>query len=183
MAIEILGKGKFIELVKDGQWEFARRTNTSGAVAIVPLLKEKGTFKVIFVSQRREAVKSDVIEWPAGLVGDVREETESEAAMTELLEETGYCAGNLEFLAKGPPSPGMSDEVIAYYLATDLTRIQDAESGMVIHIIPLKDVHKWLDTMQWSGWTLDPKLYGGLYFINRYLSQQPKLRKFWSKWF
>ena len=58
----------------------------------------------------------DVIELPAGLVEPG--ENMEEAARRELIEETGWSAGKLEFLAEGPISTGASTESLRAYLCT-----------------------------------------------------------------
>ena len=37
----VLGKGKFLRLVRDGRWEFAERVNARGGVAIVAVTDER----------------------------------------------------------------------------------------------------------------------------------------------
>ncbi|KKN26702.1 hypothetical protein LCGC14_0871820, partial [marine sediment metagenome] len=121
--VQELACGKFLRLVKKGHWEYAERVNTKEAAIIIAITNDN---KLLFVEQFRIPLDCKVIEMPAGLVGDIRSgESAEDAARTELLEETGYKAKNIEFLVKGPKSPGMSNEEASLFLATDLTKIKE----------------------------------------------------------
>ncbi|MCH8048455.1 MAG: DNA mismatch repair protein MutT, partial [Planctomycetes bacterium] len=48
--IEILARGQFLELVRQGRWEFVRRVNATGAAIIVALTDQR---RLIFVEQFR----------------------------------------------------------------------------------------------------------------------------------
>ena len=103
---EVLFNGRWLRLCRRGRWEFADRTNPGGGVVIVAVTPED---RILFVEQWREALRAKTIEMPAGLVGDAAgdpAESAVEAARRELLEETGYAAGHIEFLMAGPSSSG-----------------------------------------------------------------------------
>lgn len=97
------------------EWEAFRRIGCNGIVAIVPFTNDGG---VILTKQFRPPVNKYVIEFPAGL--NDRNETLEEVAKRELLEETGYRAQKLTFLAEGPLSSGASSEILNVYLAEDI---------------------------------------------------------------
>ena len=165
----ILHKGKYLDLIRDDNWEFVKRTNCNGVVVIVPVTKE-GT--AILVEQFRRPVEAQVIEWPAGLVDDKAShsgETIEAAARRELLEETGYEAEHLTFLAGGPVSSGLSSEIIAFYKAVDIVKKGagggDATESIKVHEVPLREVDLWLYEMGKKGFLIDPKIYAGLYFL------------------
>jgi len=169
--LETIGKGKFLELVKDGQWEYCRRTHSTDVVFIIPLLEHLDENCLILISEYRPAIGKDVVGFPAGLVGDVRDgETELEAAHTELIEETGYKAGKMTFLTKGPPSAGMSNEIISFYLATELELVGSPEKGIVPVLISYDNIQERLDEIELDGKSMiDPKTFIGLYFVEQYL--------------
>jgi len=167
----ILHKGKYLDLIREDNWEYVKRTNCSGIVVIVPMTQDG---KVIFVEQFRRPVEAQVIEWPAGLVNDKTPqdpETLETAARRELLEETGYQAGHLSLLVGGPVSSGLSAEIVTFYQALDVTKIGpgggDATESIKVHEIPLKEADLWLYEMEKKGFLVDPKVYVGLYFLKQ----------------
>jgi ADP-ribose pyrophosphatase len=166
---ETLFNGRWLRLQRRGRWEFAERTNPGGGVIIIAITAEQ---RVLFVEQWREAVASKTIEMPAGLVGDLAGnagESAVAAAARELTEETGYRAGRVEFLMAGPSSAGMSNEIIAFVRAHDLVREHagggDATEDILVHEVPLADAATWLLGKSREGYSIDPKLFAGLYFI------------------
>lgn len=108
---------------------------------------------------------------PAGLSGDGGEESTLESARRELEEETGYSASSWTYLFTGPSSPGLTTEMVSFYLADGLRQV--AEGGGVdneditVHRIPLFLVHDWLMDQTGQGKVVDPKIFMGLYFLFR----------------
>lgn len=97
----IITSGKYVNLATRRDWEFVERKNISGIVAIVAVT-DSG--KLLLIEQYRPPVDKNVIELPAGLAGDSREnagEALENAARRELLEETGYAAREMEQLVAG----------------------------------------------------------------------------------
>jgi ADP-ribose pyrophosphatase len=167
---QTLCNGRWLRLMRRGRWEYAERTNAGGAVIIVALTPEQ---RVLFVEQRREAIQNKTIEMPAGLVGDLAggaDESPIVAAERELLEETGYRAGRVEYLMEGPSSSGMSNEIIAFVRAYDLVREHagggDSSEDIRVHEIPRADAARWLLEKMREGYSIDPKLFAGLYFLD-----------------
>lgn len=172
----ILFKGKYLDLIREDNWEYVRRNHCSGIVVIVAVTREK---KVLFVEQFRRPVKSHVIEFPAGLVNDKKtkkHETMEDAAKRELLEETGYEAEHLSLIVGGPVSSGLSSEIITFYQAIDVIKKGpgggDASESIVAHEVPLAETAVWLHTMEKQGYLVDPKVYTGLYFLKTYFARQ-----------
>ncbi len=162
-------EGKYIRMISEGTWEYVERVHSDEAVVIVATTKEQ---KAILIEQYRVPLKNWIIEWPAGLLkdpGSPAGETPEEAAKRELLEETGYEAGAVEFIFKGPPTPGLSSEIAVFYRAKD---VQKMTSGggiegekIVVHAVDLTQIDSWLTQMQEKGCQVDPKVYAGLYFL------------------
>ena len=164
-----LFNGRYLRLQQHGSWEYAERTNAGSAVIIVAVTPAD---KVLFVEQFRIPVGSRSIEMPAGLVGDLGDDESVEtAAARELLEETGWQAGRIEYLMAGPSSSGMSNEIIAFVRAHDLVRVHagggDEGENITVHEIPRDSAAAWLDAKRVEGYSIDPKLYAGLWFIER----------------
>jgi ADP-ribose pyrophosphatase len=166
-----LHSGRFLALVKEGHWEYAHRTNATGAALIVAVTEQR---KLLLVEQYRIPVHARTIELPAGIIGDDPEhgdEADVEAARRELIEETGYETGRIKALTHGPASSGLTSETVTLFLATQLHRVGAgggvAHEEIALHEVPLVEVHEWLETKSKSGVLVDPKVYAGLYFIGR----------------
>ena len=167
---EVLFNGRWLRLCRRGRWEYAERTNPGGAVIVVAVTPED---RVLFVEQWREAIRARAIEMPAGLIGDEPgngDEHLLEAARRELLEETGYACGRLDYYLSGPSSSGMSTETIAFVRAWDLRR-EHAGGGVAgediqVHEIPRRDAARWLCARAAEGYSIDPKVFAGLYFLD-----------------
>jgi len=166
---ETLFNGRWLRLRRRGRWEFAERTNPGGGVIIIAVTPEN---RILFVEQWREAVRSNTIEMRAGLVGDLGDSAESATAAgaRELTEETGYRAGRVELLMAGPSSAGMSNEMIAFVRAYDLVREHvgggDNTEDIIVHEIVREDAPAWLVQKSREGYSIDPKLFAGLYFLD-----------------
>src|SRR5512145_3258498 len=92
-------------------WEAVERVGIGGIVVMVAVTPSN---TVLLEKQFRPPLGRDVIELPAGLV-DPGEDMAS-AARRELIEETGWSARRMEFLAEGPLSTGASTEIIRTFL-------------------------------------------------------------------
>ena len=119
---ELVAKGSIIEYyhdtmeMPDGKtavWDFIKH---NGAVAVVAV-REDG--KLLMVRQYRNALERETLEIPAGALDSPGEAPES-AALRELSEETGYCAGKLEHLHTLQTTVAFTNERIEMYVATDL---------------------------------------------------------------
>ncbi len=167
--IKIIAEGKHISLVARGGWEFAERNKISGIVGIVAVTDEN---KLILVEQFRPPVNRRVIELPAGLAGDIagsEHEALEIAARRELLEETGYEARQMIQLTDGAMSAGITSEVITLFLAIGLRKTGkgggDETESIVVHEIPVDQVHAWVQERRRAGAIVDFKVYAGLFFV------------------
>jgi ADP-ribose pyrophosphatase len=170
-STETIATGRYVSLVKVGRWEYATRTNASGVVFVAALTDDE---KLIFVEQFRPPVAKRVIEFPAGLAGDVAgEEHESleQAAARELEEETGYRAAQWQHAFTGPATAGLCDEIATLFLARGLTRVGAGggveHEAITVYEVPLLEVDAWLQQKQREGSLVDGRVYAGLYFLAR----------------
>ena len=167
--VETLYQGRWLNLRKRGRWEYAERTNPAGAVIILALTPQD---KLLFVEQYRVPIQQFTIEMPAGLVGDVAGQTGESAliaAQRELEEETGYRCQRMEFIHRGPSSSGMSTEMIAFVRAYELQKVGtgggDESENITVHEVPLSEAGGWLFARAAEGYSIDPKLFAGLWFL------------------
>lgn len=169
-------RGRYLGIAERERWEFAVRTNASGVVVLVPVTDDG---RLVLVEQFRLPVEASVIELPAGLAGDAGfgGETLAQAADRELLEETGYRAGQLTRLLDCPSSAGLTDEIVTFFLAEDLRREGagggDATENIVIHEVPVAEVCNWLGERRAGGCMIDPKVYAALLWLERMARGQP----------
>ncbi len=167
--MKILYEGKWARLIDDNGWEYADRGHVAdGIVVIVPVT---GDGEIILVEQYRPAVKSVVVELPAGLAGDVdSKESFETAALRELHEETGYEA-ELEFLMRGPLSPGITSEIGHFFLARNAFKSGqgggDETENITVHVVPLASAREWLKAQMAEGKYIEPKVYAGLWFAGQ----------------
>jgi ADP-ribose pyrophosphatase len=151
-------------------WEALERVGIGGIVVMVGVTPAGN---VILERQFRPPVGRDVIELPAGLVES--DETMEVAAKRELIEETGWSAGKLEFLAEGPISTGASTESLRAYLCTDLERVgkNGGDDNEIIEVIevPLHNVQEFLRDRQNQGMLVDLKVFGLVELARRKLGR------------
>ncbi len=164
--MEVNYVGKFLRLCERNTWEFADRLNCSGVVGIMALTHDS----IVLVEEYREPVEKSVIGIPAGLVGDIQGEEDEAfetAAKRELLEETGYDAGNMIHIGDFPLSPGFSTEIMSIFKATNLTKVRekvgDGTENIIVHELPVFKAHRELETLA-KGKMIDLKVFMALYF-------------------
>ncbi|HEU4669572.1 MAG TPA: NUDIX hydrolase [Dyella sp.] len=167
--VETLYRGHWLTLRQRGRWEYVERNNPGGAVIILAVTPED---RVLFVEQYRVPILQRTIEMPAGLVGDLAEQAGEGAliaAVRELEEETGYRCGRMEFIHEGPSSSGMSTEMIAFARAWELEKVGpgggDESEDIIVHEVPRTEAGAWLFARAAEGYSIDPKLFAGLWFL------------------
>lgn len=170
---QTLIESRFLRVIKRGRWEFVQRTNASGVVCLFPLT---GDYRVILVEQYRPPVDAPVIEFPAGLAGDIagqEDELLETAAQRELIEETGYEAGRLISLGSTVSSAGLTDEAVHFFLALDLQQVSegggDESEKITVHSVPFREIEDWLAAAEQRGCLLDARIYAGLYFLAKHV--------------
>jgi ADP-ribose pyrophosphatase len=170
MTRKILAETQYLRLVDHDGWTFVERSNARAVVVIVPLTAER---RLLFVEQHRIPLGRSVIEFPAGLVGDEpgrEQEDLIEAARRELLEETGYQAATLSLVSTSATSPGLTNEMVRFILASNLTKV-GAGGGtpaedIRVHEVALGEARAWLNQRERQGTPLAAKIFAGLYFAH-----------------
>lgn len=140
----------------DGKTSKREVVEYTGAVAVVPI-NEKG--ELLLVKQYRYAVGETLLEIPAGKIEPG--EDYASCAGRELIEETGYEAGNLKHLISFYSTPGFTNEQIHIFLATDLTlKKQDLDEDEFIDVETVS--FKQAPGMIMSGRICDAKSVAGI---------------------
>lgn len=157
---ETMWRGKYLEVRRDGTWEYAARVGGMGASVILAVTDAR---EVVLVEQLRRAHGRRTIELPAGLIGDDDSgEGPAATAARELREETGFAASDWEHVGEFATSPGMSSELFHLFRAGGLVR--EAEGGgvdgeeIVVHLAPLDGIAAWLAEQRASGKVIDSRL-------------------------
>lgn len=169
MNIKLLHQGEFLKLYRNGHWEYVERVSARGAAAMLAITAAR---EIVLVEQYRIPMQARTIEMPAGIIGDSSEfadESVEESALRELLEETGYQGVSARLLIRGPTAAGMTSEFSNIVFVGGLKKIH-AGGGVegediVVHLVPLAQVHQWLIAKQSEGLLIEPKIYAGLYFV------------------
>lgn len=145
MSFEILEKqvlysGKKIRLElhhirseQDGSRHVREICVHPGAVVILPLLDDK---TVLMIRNYRYTVGEYLLELPAGTLEP--QEDPINCAGRELLEETGYLADRLRYIASIYASPGILTEKMHIFVATGLNAQQaEPDEGEQIELQPM----------------------------------------------
>lgn len=166
--VEVLVKGKFLQLLSRNTWEYADRIVGSGVVMIVACIENR----ILLVEQFRPAVGTNVIELPAGLTGDSAAqsgEAHITAAQRELIEETGYEASDMKYVCRGPASSGLSSEVVEVFVARNLKRVGpgggDGNENITVHEVEIAQLLPWIKQKEAAGCLIDPKVFSGVFLL------------------
>lgn len=146
LSSKVVYEGKVVTVIKDdvevadGHKSFREVVLHSGGVVIVAL---KNNNTILLVKQYRYPLKQTNLELPAGKleIG----ENPNEACKRELEEETGYRAKNWKSLGFINTTPGICNEKLYLYLASDLEFVgEHPDEGEILkcYEYKLSDVFK-----------------------------------------
>jgi len=159
-APEVMWEGRFISAVREGRWEYVRRTRGISAAVI---LAETDDGEIVLVEQNRIPIGRRCLELPAGLIGDdYNDDNVEKAAARELEEETGYRAHSIQPLGEYYSSPGMVAESFTLVRASGLTKVGDGGGiegeDIVVHHVPREDVVSFIEEKRDEGVGIDVRL-------------------------
>ncbi len=160
-------RGNYLEVRKNGTWEFAARVGDTGAAVILALTESR---EIVLVEQYRVPHGARSIELPAGLIGDTDgSDTPRSAAARELAEETGFIAAHWDNLGAFATSPGMSNEMFHLFRASGLVRNGpgggvDGED-IVVHVVALSSLAAFLSAKRAAGLVIDCRLVVALALV------------------
>jgi ADP-ribose pyrophosphatase len=111
------------------------KVEMSNAVVILPVLADGS---LVLIRNERFTVEENLWEFPAGKIDSP--ESPQQCAERELIEETGYAAGNLVHLGGFFTCPGLTTEYIHAFLASSLKprrqQLEEYESIQVQAVEP-----------------------------------------------
>ena len=161
-SIEVLHEGKRLRFE---QWTTLRPgeraivqdvVRAPGAVVVAPVLDDGS---LVLIRNHRRVIGRALLEFCAGMLE--RHEDPAQGAARELVEETGYEAASIEFLARFYTSPGFCDEEMHVYRATGLRHVgQRLEADEEIEVLSRSAAELW--SMVERGELVDGKTIAAL---------------------
>jgi ADP-ribose pyrophosphatase len=157
---EIMWQGRFVTAVREGRWEYVRR---SRGIKAVMILAETDEGEILLVEQPRVPIARPCLELPAGLIGDDHaDDTVEKAAIRELEEETGYRPAEVVVVGEFYSSPGVVSESFTFVKARGLTRVGDGGGvdgeDIVVHKVPRADCAAFIAAKRAEGVGIDARL-------------------------
>jgi ADP-ribose pyrophosphatase len=137
-----------------------------GSAVVLPAFADG---RILLIRQYRHAAGEYLWELVAG--HKEPNETFSEGARRELIEETGYAAKRVRKLLSVFPSPGLLGERMEIFLATGLTkgaaRPEDDEK-ITSRVLTLREAGEWIRT----GKIRDAKSVSGILYYTRFVARK-----------
>ncbi|MEM6683455.1 MAG: NUDIX hydrolase [Pseudomonadota bacterium] len=164
--LKTLGAGKYLHLVANDRWEWARRPAEHDAACIIATDTHSA---LILVEQFRHPLGTNTIELPAGLVGDEagkQHEGILTAAARELREETGYESKDWRFLMRAASSAGLTSETPAIVAARNCYKTGPGggvdDENITVHVVARDGAEAWIAEKTQNGCIFDARVYVGL---------------------
>ncbi|NNF00896.1 MAG: NUDIX hydrolase [Pyrinomonadaceae bacterium] len=108
-------------------------------INVIPITENR---EVVLIQQYRHGTQENTLEIPGGMID--RNETSSEAAKRELLEETGFSASSFLEIGRSRPNPAIQDNWVYHFLAsgcrlTGKTDFDEHES-IITRLVPFERI-------------------------------------------
>lgn len=142
------------------KYEVVVRNNVSGIVSVLPITADN---EIVLMRQFRIPLGQEVIEQSAGL-NDKPGESDIDAVKRELLEETGYVSGDIEYALTVPTSSGLTNELVSCYIARNCQRVSevldlDASESISVFTLPVDTAFEYLSEEARKGNLVDSKVF------------------------
>lgn len=135
-------------------------------VNVVALTKDND---VVLIKQFRHGIKEVVLEIPGGII-DGEEDPET-AARRELLEETGFTAGEFVFLGRSRPNPAIQNNWLYHFAAINAEKTGDVEfdehENVVTKLYPATE----LSNLVKSGEITHSAVLAALQYLSFYMTK------------
>jgi len=132
-------------------------------VNVIPLTADE---QVVMVEQWRHGTRSIHLETPGGLADP--HESVQQCARRELLEETGYEAGEVISLATVHPNPSIQNNLQHYIVATNCRRVRepalDHAEDIAVRLVRLADIPRMIE----AGEITHGIVIGAFYYFDLY---------------
>ena len=172
---ETVYSGKFLRLVnktfkyREGRisvWETVERTNTRMAAVIIAITRDN---EIILEKNWRAPIEGYVIQLPAGLM-DKEGERPEDTARRELMEETGYLAGEVVSICDAVEDPVLTPTKISHFFARNVEYVgknnPDLEEQIEVLRIPLPELADFLGNLP-DNVVLDLRVTGILWIMEK----------------
>jgi ADP-ribose pyrophosphatase len=156
-------------LLRDGSIGKRMKIDHPEAAAVIPFISDDA---ILMVRQYRYALGKETLEIPAGKL-DPGEEPET-CVRRELMEETGYEAGDVSFLYTYAPAIGYSNERIHIYSARRLHKMETSVDDREISAVE-KHSLKSVREMVRKGLLEDGKTLLALFFTGVSWAELPEI--------
>jgi 8-oxo-dGTP pyrophosphatase MutT (NUDIX family) len=101
-------------------------------VNVIPITSDN---QVVLIEQYRHAIGRTTLEFPGGTLDPQGGETPEQAALRELIEETGYVPEDLRYVGKLRPNPAIQNNFLHTFVALGCQRT------MKQNLDPFEDIH------------------------------------------
>lgn len=129
------------------------------------------TEEVLMIRQFRHGSKAVELEIPGGVIEP--EEDARDAAVRELLEETGFAAGEVHLIGSVNPNPALFTNRCTTYLATGCRKVaeleQDVGEDIEVVTLPLAEVEERIR----NGAIIHSLVVSALYFYQLHRDAKP----------
>lgn len=110
-------------------------------VHVLPITAKR---EVVLVRQYRYGAQASFLELPGGTCDPRSPEDPEQAALRELLEETGFSPGRCQKVGESYPNPALQSNRLHTYLAWDCQKIQEPQldpyEDLVTELMPLDEL-------------------------------------------